>query len=92
MYLTLTNQIVQVGVTAGKLPDVPLKGRDEVVVQNVGNIAIYLGNTAVTADTAGTGGYLLLPRAGYVYKYAHTVDIYGVVSTGSGQVLVQEGK
>lgn len=79
-------------MTAGKLPATPLKGRDEVVIQNVGNIAVYLGNTAVTADTAGTGGYLLLPRAGYVYKYKHTVDIYGVVASGSGQVLVQEGK
>ena len=92
MYIILTSQIISLGITPSKLPSSPLVGRDFVLLQNVGTGTIYVGNTFVTADTAGTGGYQLLPSGEWIAAYESNVDVYGLMSAGSGQVLIQEGK
>lgn len=92
MYNTITSQVITIGVTAGKLPPTPLEGRKYVTVQNLGGVTVYVSGSLVTANTAGTGGFQLLPRAAWSELYSDNVDIYGVIATGSTQVLVEEGK
>ena len=92
MYIILTSQIISIGVTRSKLPSSPLAGRDFILLQNVGTGTIYIGNSVVTANTANTGGYQLLSSGEWIAGYESNVDIYGVMSAGSGQILIQEGK
>ena len=92
MYLILTSQIISVGITATKLPTVPLEGRKYVTIQNLGGVFVYIGNSLVTADTSGTGGFQLLPKGTWSEPYSDTVDIYGIIATGSTQAYVEEGK
>lgn len=92
MYIVTTSQIVSVGITASKLPILPLVGREYILIQNVGGVTVHLGNSLVTADTANTGGYQLLPHGEYIATYTDEVNIYGIITTGSNQVLIQEGK
>lgn len=92
MYLAITNQIITLGVTRSKLPVTPLKGRDYLTIQNLGGVTVYLGGTAVTADTAGTGGFQLLPKATWSELYSDNIDIYGIIASGSSPVYTEEGK
>ena len=92
MYLVLTSQIISVGITPTKLPPTPLVGREFVSLQNVGTGTVYIANTFVTANTAGTGGYQLLPTGEWIATYTDEVDVWGVLSAGSSQVVVSEGK
>ena len=91
MYLAITSQIISIGVTAIKLPTTPLIGRDYIIIQNVGTGTVYIGNSAVTANTANTGGHQLLPSGEWVATYTDKVDIYGIVAAGSSQVVIEEG-
>lgn len=91
MYKILTSQIVSLGVTAKKLPPTPLEGRKFINVQNVSGVFVYIGGTAVTANTAGTGGFQLLPKATWDNTFTDNCDVYGVIATGSAQVVVEEG-
>ena len=92
MYSTITSQVIVLGVTAKKLPNSPLVGRDYLVIQNVGSGTVYIGNSLVTADTAATGGHQILPSGEYIATYTDKVDIYGIIAAGSSQVVVEEGK
>ena len=92
MYWTITSQVITLGVTAGKLPPTVLEGRKYISLQNLGGVTVYVGNTFVTANTAGTGGYQLLPRGVWSENYTDNVDVYGVIATGSSQIYVEEGK
>ena len=92
MYIVITSQIISLGVTPAKLPISPLVGREYITLQNLGNAILYVGNTFVTANTANTGGLQLKNSDIWSGAYSNTVDIYGVIVTGSIQVLVQEGK
>lgn len=97
MYKVLTSLIVEVGKTRGKLPPSPFKGRKEILIQNVCGVIIYLGGVLVTSDTASTGGFQLLPRAGRTFSYGADVDLYAIISDGavastnSGQIYIEEG-
>lgn len=92
MYLTLTSYIITIGSTRSLLPPTPMEGRKYITIQNVGGVFVYIGNNAVTANTAGTGGYQLLPYATWSEPYSDNVAIYGVIATGSSQVYIEEGK
>ncbi len=92
MYNTTTSQIISLGVTATKLPSNPLKGRKYVSIQNLGGVFVYIGNALITADTAGTGGFQLLPKATWERTFTNNIDVYGIIATGSTQVLVEEAK
>lgn len=92
MYLAITSQIITLGVTPSKLPPNPLQGRQYISLQNLGGVTIYIGNTFVTANTASTGGYQLLPKGNWYENYTDTVDVYGVISSGSAPIYIEEGK
>ena len=92
MYTVITSQVISIGITANKLPPTPLEGRKYVLIQNLGSPIIYIGGSLITADTAGTGGLQLTTRSTWRETYSDNVDIYGIVATGSTQVLIEEGK
>lgn len=92
MYWTITSKIVALGVTASKLPPTALEGRKYLTIQNLGGVTVYVGNTFVTADTAGTGGFQLLPKATWSEPYSDNVAIYGIIASGSSEVYTEEGK
>ena len=92
MYLLTTSQIIMLGVTASKLPPTPLEGRKYVTIQNIGGVFVYIGGSMVTANTANTGGFQLLPKGTWSETYSDAVSIYGVISTGSSPVFIEEGK
>lgn len=92
MYIVITSQIITIGITPSKLPATPLEGRKYIALQNLGGVTVYVANTFVTADTAGTGGYQLLPKNWWREEYSDNVTVYGVISTGSSQVYIEEGK
>ena len=88
----IRTQVVTVGTSATKLPSSPLVGRRYILIQNVGDNTVYIGNSNVTADENATGGIQLQPYAIWEADYDHTVDIYGIVASGTGKVVVEEGK
>jgi len=88
----IKTQVVSVTTAATKLPTTPLIGRQYVSIQNVGSVTVYIGSSTVTADTASTGGKQLLPYATTTRDYDNTVDVYGIVASGSSSVIVEEGK
>ena len=92
MYIVITSQVIALGITASKLPPTALEGRKYLTLQNLGGVTVYVGNTFVTADTAGTGGYQLLPKGYWNELYSDNVSVYGVISTGSSQIYCEEGK
>lgn len=92
MYIVITSQIITIGSSSTKLPPIALEGRKYITIQNLGGVFVYLGNSFVTADTSGTGGFQLLPKGTWSEPYSDTVAIYGVISSGSSQVYIEEGK
>lgn len=88
----IKTQVVSVTTSATKLPTTPLVGRQYVSIQNIGTVTVYIGNSTVTADTASTGGKQLLPYASTTRDYDNTVDVYGIVASGSANVVCEEGK
>lgn len=92
MYILTTSQIITIGSTPSKLPPIPLEGRKFIGIQNLGGSTVYIAGTMVTADTAGTGGYQLFPKGYWQENYSDNVDVYGVIASGSTQVLCEEGK
>lgn len=88
----IRTQVISVTTNATKLPTTPLVGREYVLIQNIGSVTVYLGNSTVTADTEATGGTQLLPQSIYVAEYDNSVDIYGIVAAATCKVVVEEGK
>lgn len=88
----IKTQVVSITTSATKLPTTPVVGREYVRIQNIGSATVYLGASTVTADTASTGGLQLLPQASWIAPYDHTVDVYGIVASGTCDVVVEEGK
>jgi len=86
------SQVVSVGTTATKIPGTPLVGRQYILIQNVGDATVYLGDSTVTADEAATGGIQITPMASWKEYFDHTVDVYGIVASGTVKVVVEEGK
>ena len=84
--------VVSVTTSATKLPTTPLIGREYIQIQNVGTSTVYIGSSSVTANTASTGGFQLLPYATWYAGYDNTVDVYGRVASGTCNVIVEEGK
>lgn len=92
MSLSIRTQVIAVNDTATKLPTTPLPGREYVTLQNVGNATLYLGNSTVTAGTGAGGGLQIVPFASWNGAYDNSVDIYGIVASGTTKVVVEEGK
>lgn len=88
----IKTQVVSVTTTATKLPTTPIIGREYVRIQNVGTQTVYIGTSTVTAGVTSTGGIQLLPYAIWQESYDNTIDVYGIVSSGSNNVVIEEGK
>lgn len=88
----IKTQVVSVTTTATKLPATPLVGREYIQAQNVCTSTVYIGSSTVTADTASTGGTQILPYATWRDIFDNTVDVYGIVASGTCNVVVEEGK
>jgi len=89
---TIKTQVVTVSATATKLPSTPLVGRKYIRIQNIDCPVLYIGGSTVTADTSSTGGIQLFPYSVWQEAYDHTVDVYGIVASGTCSVVVEEGK
>ena len=78
---TLTN-----ATTAYPVPATPLAGRASLLVQapSTNTAAIYIGSSTVTADTAATGGTMLLPGQSIPVQLSSAVLLYAI-STVAGQ-------
>jgi hypothetical protein len=85
------NGVVSVGTTAtliatpSSAPDV-----DGILVQNLGSVAVYLGGSGVTANTASTGGLqlpassttpVLVPTTG-----ASSEGLWGITASSTANV------
>lgn len=59
-----------------------------VLVQNNGSVAVFLGGSAVTADTAATGGISVAAGASVTVPTAGgaKADLYAVVASGTAAV------
>lgn len=84
----ILQSVTTVGVTAVPLPAAPLAGRATMLMQadpaNTANI--YLGASTVTADTAATGGIILLPGQSIPISLAAAVILYAR-STAASQIV-----
>ncbi len=92
MYLVTTGQIVTVNSIGTLLPTTALVGRKYIMLQNLGAVTIYVGGTMVTANTASTGGFQLLPYGTWRENYTNKNFVYGRTESNNCQILVQEGK
>lgn len=80
--------VVTVGTTAVTLPASALTGRRTLLVQSdpTNTAYIYLGGSAVTADGASTGGFMLAPGQSLAISVGATPVVYGR-STSASQVV-----
>jgi len=83
------NGVVSVGTTAtliatpSSAPDM-----DGILVQNLGSVTVYLGNSSVTANTASTGGYQVAAGASATVPTtgASTEALYGITASSTANV------
>ncbi len=92
MYLITTSQIITVTSAGVLLPTTALVGREYIMCQNLGSVTVYIGGTMVTANTASTGGFQLMPYWTWRENYTYKNLVYGRTESNNCQVLVQEGK
>lgn len=85
--------VITVTTSATALPSTALSGRKTVLVQNVSSATVYIGNAAVTADEASTGGYQLqYDGDSVVMDFTDDIVVYGIVATGTSTVVVWEAR
>lgn len=84
------NSVISVGTSATKLPSVPLIGRAMVVIQNLSNNQVFLGDSTVT--TTGVTRSLVLPGKFAIleFKLKSEIDLFGIADLAS-DVVVFEG-
>jgi len=84
----ILQSVTTVGATAVPLPAAPLAGRAVMLVQSdpANTANIYLGASTVTADTAATGGIMLLPGQSLPISLNAAVLLYAR-STVAGELV-----
>ena len=84
--------VVTVGTTAVTLPASALSGRRAVLIQSdpTNTAYIYIGGSAVTADGASTGGFILGPGQSFSLSLASGLVVYGRSTSASQVVRVVE--
>lgn len=80
--------VVTVGNTATPLQvgASNLEGRDMVIIYNKSTSNIYIGPSNVTATT----GILVVPQQILNINLRDNVSLYGITSTGTADIVVQE--
>jgi hypothetical protein len=88
----ILQSVTTVGATAVPLPATPLAGRATMLVQAspTNTASIYLGASTVTADTAATGGIMLLPGQSIPISLAAAVILYARSTADAQLVCVLE--
>lgn len=84
---TLKARNISVSDTATPLPTTPLARRMSIIVQNYGNVVLFIGASDVTVND----GFPILPRATIQLSVEEEVNIYGIVATGTCAVRILEG-
>ena len=85
----ILQQVVSVGTSATKLPTTPLTGRKNLVVMSLCSTDVYLGKSTVTT-TGSTRGPKLSPGMSFSSDSGPTIDVYGIVASGTCDVAVWE--
>lgn len=82
------SQITINSTTPTKLTPTPLTGRLFLRIYNYGTVPLFVGfdNTLSSSN-----GWEILPKASETYFIEDTIDIYGMVASGSADVRLQEG-
>jgi len=84
---------MQVSTTAIKLPTTPLTARNHISIFNTSETeTLYLGNSDVTADRAlgTTAGAEIQPLGSFNIDITDSIELYGIVATGSIVVKIYE--
>ena len=90
--LQIKTQLVSVGTSATKLPTTSIVGRVYLLITNIDTAkTVYLGSSTVTTS-GSTAGTPLLPSESYYGEWESNIDVYGIVSSGTASVIVEEGK
>ena len=88
----IKTQLVSVTTIATKLPTTPLVGREYILITNIDTTkTIYIGSSTVTVSGATTGTPLL-PSESYYGEWKSNINIYGIISSGSCNAIIEEGK
>jgi hypothetical protein len=89
---TILATVVTVGTSAVTLPASALSGRRSVTIQSdpTNTAYIYIGSSAVTADAASTGGFMLAPGQSLPIDLAAGLVVYGRSTSASQAVRVLE--
>lgn len=86
-YSTWKNSQVTVGTSAAVLVATALSGRGKVLIQNKGNQDVYIGPDALVTSSNG----IEIPKgASYEMGLEDDAQIYALVSSGSGNVVLSE--
>ena len=85
--VSIISTLVTVGITAIKLPTVPLLRRKFIVIFNNSSNILYIGDSTVTT----AAGYPVYPRGQMSLAVEDNIDIYGIASAGSSDIRVFEG-
>lgn len=84
--------VTTVGVTAVVIVTAPLAGRYGLVLQSdkANTASIYLGGSAVTADSTATGGLELLPGESQPWGLPAAATLYAIAGAASQKLRVVE--
>jgi len=78
---------VDVTTTAAEVVATPLAGRCGVIIQNIGNQPVYLGEDATV--TAATG--ICIPgKSSFQYDFGDAVDLFLIAQSGTQDVRILE--
>jgi len=87
---TVLQQLIAVGTSATPLPTTQLSKRMSLLITNDGTAVVYIGSSTVTKDGA-TKGFPIYPRGSLLLNCEDKVDVYGIVATGTVNVIILEG-
>src|SRR3990167_3685602 len=88
----ITQQIVSVATSPTKLPSTPLTGRRILLIQNLSTVPVYVGGANVAATGSNRGPVMASQYDEKVFEMESSLDLYGVVASGTAEVAVFEAK
>jgi hypothetical protein len=78
---------VTIATSATKIPTSPLSERLSIVIVNISNNIVYLGNSSVTT----ANGYPIYPRQSISFYIEDNIDIYGIAESSSECRILEGG-
>ena len=83
----LKSSAVTITDSPTKIPTSPLDKRKSILIQNNGTVVAYLGASNVST----TNGFPIYPRGVAHMTIEDTVDVFGIVATGTVNFRILEG-